>query len=163
MDDADSNTIDLPKGVSLRSGIRGGLYFAAFISVIAVGRLIIRVAEFAISGHLQAAHDLPYIARLLEFVVPACFIGFSIAGVFLAAASHLKSRMLRYPVTGVLCATAIYGAVGVSADFMDGKGLDLKDIATFLGVIACFFAVLGFVMGALDEWRDRRGAAGSAS
>jgi hypothetical protein len=160
---ADSRSIELPTGVSLRSGVRSGLFFAAAISAVAVGRIALALAVVAISGHFQAARDLPSITRLLEFVIPAYFVGFSIAGALYAGASHLTSRMLRYPVAGVLCGSAIYGAVGVSVDVMDGKGLDWKDIGTFVGVIACFFAVLGFLMGALDEWRERRGAARPAS
>jgi H+/Cl- antiporter ClcA len=100
---------------------------------------------------------------VLEFAVPGYFFGFPIAGALFATASHLNNRMLRYAVTGLLCGTAIYGVMGISVAFIDGTALDWNEIATTAGVLGCFFALLGFVMGALDEWRERRRAARPAS
>jgi hypothetical protein len=156
MDRADSRSIVLPTRVSLRSGIGGGLFFAVAFSVFAVGRIVLALAGFAISGHFEAARDLPSVTRLLEFAIPGYFLGFPIAGALYATASHLNNRILRYAITGLLCGTAIYGAMGLSVDLMDGKALDWIEIATAAGVLGCFFALLGLVMGALDEWRERR-------
>ena len=156
MDRANSRSIELPTRVPLRSGIRGGLFFAVAISVFAIGRMVLALAGIAISGHFEAARDLPSITRLLEFAIPGYFLGFPIAGALYATASQLNNRMLRYAITGLLCGTAIYGAMGASMAFMDGKALDWKEIATTAGVLGCVFALLGLVMGALDEWRERR-------
>jgi hypothetical protein len=156
-------SIVLPTRVPMQSGIQGGLFFAVFVSVVAVGGVLISILGVAIRGQFQAARDLPTIARLLEFAIPGYFLGFPVAGVLFAAASHLKSRMLRYALTGLLCGTAIYGAMGVSVGFIDATIIDWKEIGSIAGGLGVVWALLGLIMAALDDWRERRVRAKSAA
>jgi hypothetical protein len=163
MDDTDSRSIVLPMRVTLRSGVRGGLFFAVAFSIIAVGRVVVGVVGLAMGDRFEAARDLPTVVRVLEFVIPGYFLGFSIAGVFFAAASQLKNRMLRYALTGLLCGAAIYSAMGISGAFIDAKAIDWREVGEIAGGLGIFFGLLGFVMGALDESRERRRRAESAA
>jgi hypothetical protein len=67
-------------------------------------------------------------------------------------------RVLRYPLVGFLCGTSIYGTVGISSNFLDGKPFDAAEIATTGGGLGLLWGFLGLVMGALDTWRERRRA-----
>jgi hypothetical protein len=41
---------------------------------------------------------------------------------------------------------------------VDGTAVDAVEIATIAGVLGLLWGVLGFVMGVLDTWRERRRA-----
>jgi hypothetical protein len=141
----------------LARGFRFGLLFAAGISSVAVVRIAFAMLLRTLYGRMSV-DDFGSAARLLMWVVPGYFAGFALAGVFYAVASHVSIRVLRYTLVGFLCGTSIYGAVGISSNFLDGKPLNAAEIASTAGGLGLLFGFLGLVMGALDTWRERRRA-----
>jgi hypothetical protein len=125
---------------------------AALISCLVILRVCIAALGFALFGH--AAFGA--VGWLLLWIIPAYFVGFGLAGVLFAAATHLRSRVLRYSVTGCLCGSSIYGAVGLSMDLSDGKGPNVADNATRVAILGIAFGIVGIVLGVLDTWRERR-------
>jgi hypothetical protein len=145
----------------LRRGLQAGLFFATFTSLVVLVRIIIAVVGFTLLGP-RPAGDLGEVGRLLVFVIPGYFLGFSVAGVLFAAASHVRPRVLRYSLSGFLCGTSLYGAMGIGSDLMDGKSPNWIEIAGIAGSLGLLWGVLGFVMAVLDWRRERRRMQGAA-
>jgi hypothetical protein len=141
----------------LARGFHLGLVFAACISCVAILCIAVVVLIRALLGRMPVS-DLGSAARLLMWVIPGYFAGFAAAGVFFAIVSRVSIRVLRYMLVGFLCGTSIYGAVGISSNFLDRKPFDAVEIATTAGALGLLCGFLGLVMGALDTWRERRRA-----
>jgi hypothetical protein len=140
---------------SLKRGFLLGLYMATGMSCVAIARIALAVAGFSFFGHSPAIGEVGAVGWLLVWVIPGYFVGFGIAGVLLAIASHLGNRVIRYTLSGFFC-SSIYGAVGISSDLADGKTPDLADVATTVAILGLAFAAVGFVLGVLDSIRARR-------
>jgi hypothetical protein len=142
---------------SIRTGVRTGFGFGAIVSVIAVGRILLVLLGFGIAGK-ASGRDVSSAARMLAFAIPGYLVAFSFAGAMWAAASHLNSRILRYTLTGLFGATAIYGAAGIGVATIDDKTPNWLEIASVAGTLGVLFGFLGFVMAILDDWHERRRA-----
>ncbi len=140
----------------LRAGIKAGILFAVGFSAIAIVRVAVFLIETAVLGHGHSTHDLGDAGRLFAFVIPAYFVGNMVAGALFSLVSYIPFRMIRYTLTGFLCGTAIYGAVGVAIPLVDRKPLDWKEIETIAGIMGIAWATLGFAMSILDWNRERR-------
>ncbi|HEV7704523.1 MAG TPA: hypothetical protein VGO46_09530 [Gemmatimonadaceae bacterium] len=141
--------------MSLRDGVRGGFFFAALISGVAIIRVAIAISGFALVRHAGATSVASGAGWLLLWVIPAYFVGFGIAGAGLAATSHLSNPILRYGLSGALCGSSIYGAIGIGADLADGKALSLWETVTTIAVFGALFFLTGAVLGAWDMWKRR--------
>jgi hypothetical protein len=136
-------------------GFKFGLVVAACYSCFAILSIFIYFVTRALFGRAPI-NEIGSAARGLMWIIPAYFVGFAVAGMFFACASHVSNRVLRFTLVGLLCGTSIYGAVGISISFLDGKPFDAAEIASTAAGLGLLFGFLGLVMGCLDTWRERR-------
>jgi hypothetical protein len=144
------------KRMTLHDGFNGGLVFAALISCVAVLRFALAMFGIALFSRSSLTHDGVSAGKLLLLVIPGYFVGFSLAGILLAATSHLSNRVLRYGLSGFFCGSSIYGAMGISASLSGSKLSDMREGATFGLVVGTVCGVIGIVLGVLDSWRERK-------
>ena len=141
--------------MTLVRGFKFGLVAAAYFSCVAILRILVYFVSRALFGRAPV-NEIGSAARGLMWIIPAYFVGFAVAGMFFAVASHISSRVLRFTLVGFLCGTSIYGAVGIGISFLDGKPFDAAEIASTAAGLGLLFGFLGFVLGCLDTWRERR-------
>ena len=118
----------------LLRGLKIGLFFAAGVTVIALVRVAIGVVAL-ILGDPSRVLKFGSEGHLMLWVIAGYVVGFGVAGVLFAAVSHVRNRVVRYTISGLLCGTSIYGAIGIIPDLMDGKTPDWTEIAGIAGLL----------------------------
>jgi hypothetical protein len=138
--------------------IRGGWYYAAAFSVIALV-----IIGFAAAGKAGGAEvrDLDQVPLGLPLVIGGYFLGGTLGGAAFWLLRPLRNGALGWMLTGAVIAPLAYGAIGVTGIVGLKFGVNLLDLESaqegwrFLPWIAVLTAIPGSLVG-LFYWSKER-------